>query len=108
MARPSRYSESFRADALRLCLRGDRSMTQIARDLGLSYWTLREWYTKAKMAKRKPSKTTSAEPSLQETDKEKVARLERELRRLTKENDSLRMDREILKKAATFFAKESE
>jgi transposase-like protein len=39
---------------------------------------------------------------------EKVARLERELAAANKEIDSLRMDREILKKAAAFFAKESE
>jgi transposase len=37
-----------------------------------------------------------------------VTRLEREVQTLRKENDSLRMDREILKKAAAFFAKESE
>jgi transposase-like protein len=39
---------------------------------------------------------------------EKLKRLERENERLQKENESLKMDREILKKAAAFFAKESE
>ena len=103
-----RYTDSFRADAVRLCRRGDRSVAQVARDLGLSYSTLYEWYTKASMTKRTSSQPISADPPAEETDKQKFTRLERELKRLHKENDSLRMDREILKKAATFFAKESE
>jgi transposase len=103
----SRYDQDFRDDAVRLCLRGDRTLVQVSRDLGVNYWTLREWYTKAQMSKRKTSRGSPLPPA-EETDKDKISRLERELKKLQKENDSLRMDREILKKAAAFFAKESE
>ncbi|HEY8079335.1 MAG TPA: hypothetical protein VIF62_34630, partial [Labilithrix sp.] len=43
-----------------------------------------------------------------EAPEEKIDRLEREVTELRKENDSLKLDRAILKKAAAFFAKESE
>jgi transposase-like protein len=44
----------------------------------------------------------------EETAEQRLSRLERENERLRRENELLRMDREILKKAAAFFAKESE
>jgi transposase len=60
------------------------------------------------MAKRKKAPKTAPQPAGVEDADQKLKRLERENERLRKENDSLRMDREILKKAAAFFAKESE
>ncbi len=107
-SKPARYTSDFRADAVKLCLRGDRPLTHVARDLGINHWTLREWYTKAKMTRPKPPKQVAETPPAGETDKETIARLERDLKKLQRENDSLRQDREILKKAAAFFAKESE
>lgn len=104
------YSEEFRNDALRLIRRGDRGYQQLAEDLGVSSWTLRDWYKKEEMAKKSPKKARAAvaPAPADETLEEKAARLERELKRLERENASLRQDREILKKAAAFFAKESE
>ena len=107
----SRYSEEFRSDALNLIRRGDRSVRQLGADLGVSPWTLREWRKKDLMA-AKNKKPKAAAPSestgSNETAEQKLARLEGENRRLLRENEQLRMDREILKKAAAFFAKESE
>lgn len=60
------------------------------------------------MVKRKPKGTKTTPPPVDETPEQELARLRRELRTLKRENDQLRMDREILKKAAAFFAKESE
>jgi transposase len=59
------------------------------------------------MARRKKAPIDVA-GGANETPEQRVARLERELDRLRKENESLKTDREILKKAAAFFAKESE
>jgi transposase len=59
---------------------------------------------KPKQAKRTPTEVAAANESAEQ----RVARLERENGRLRKEVESLKMDREILKKAAAFFAKESE
>jgi transposase len=107
---PNKYTEEFKTDALNLIRRGDRSIAQVARDLGVSHWTLRGWVQSAHMAKRLKKgsgKATPADPAT-ESPQQRIERLERENERLRKENDSLRTDRSILKKAAAFFAKESE
>jgi transposase len=103
-----RYTDDFRADALELINRGDRSFHQLGLDLGVSEWTLRHWYSQEQMGKRSSKRKRASAASTNETAEQKVERLERELNRLQRENDSLRTDREILKKAAAFFAKESE
>jgi transposase len=102
------HSEDFKTDAIALVERGDRSFARLGLDLGVSEWTLRHWYNQSLMAKRSQKKKRAAAASSEETPEQKVDRLERELTRLQRENDSLKMDREILKKAAAFFAKESE
>ena len=105
------YTQDFRDDAIRLAMRSGRSYAQVASDLGINYWTLRHWCRLEQMGKR--SKKTggskaAAAPVAGETLEEKVARLERENAELRKQRDALEMDRAILKKAAAFFAKESE
>jgi transposase len=104
-----RYTEEFRSDAVNLVRRGDRSFVQVSQDLGVSVWSLRHWYNQEQMAK-KPKKSPPAPGVVpaSETAEQRLARLEREVAKLKKENESLRLDREILKKAAAFFAKESE
>ena len=104
------YTEEFRQDAVRLLLNNDRGFKEVAESLGVSVWSLREWYKNSEMAKKpKKAKTQlKAKPPGDETPEQKLERLERENASLRKENDSLRTDREILKKAAAFFAKESE
>jgi len=105
----NQYSQEFKSDALDLLRRGDRSISQIARDLGVSHWTIRGWCKQESMSKRRKRGLQSAiRPPAVEDPEQKLKRLERENERLLKENESLRMDREILKKAAAFFAKESE
>jgi transposase len=109
VTRPT-YTPEFREDAVHLLNTTDRSYRQVAEDLGVSEWTLRHWYRMSLVAKksRKQPKPESTRPVGEETPELKLARLERENKALQKEIDSLRMDREILKKAAAFFAKESE
>ena len=108
----SQYSEEFKADALELIRRGDRSTNRVAEDLGVNHWTLRTWCKNDQMAKRRKKeaeKGAAAKPgSMRENPERRIERLERENERLRKENDSLRTDRAILKKAAAFFVKESE
>ena len=110
MRATNQYTEEFKSDALNLIRRGDRSIAQVARDLGVSHWTLRGWVKSESMAKRRKkasAKAPAANPTA-ESPQQRLERLERENERLRKENDSLRTDRAILKKAAAFFAKESE
>ena len=105
-----RYSEAFKSEALALIDRGDRSFRELSEDLGVHAVTLRDWYKRREMAKKNKGAKKAQMPPVpkQETDEQRIARLERENKRLLRENETLRMDREILKKAAAFFAKESE
>ena len=106
-----RYTAEFKADAVALLRRTDRSVAQVAASLGCSGFSLRTWYKEAEMGKKKPKKPasrvspSSIEPVVQEDE---LVRLRREIAALQKENDELKTDREILKKAAAFFVKESE
>ena len=106
------YDRTFKEDALALLERGDRSCGAVARDLGIPPSTLEYWYNAAMAKKRKQRAANGSalpvgDPSA-EAPADKIARLEREVNQLRKENDVLRMDKAILKKAAAFFAKESE
>lgn len=89
------FNPQFKAEAVRLCLVGDRTVNQVAKDLDLTQTALREWVKRAEVdaGKGPPDALTTAERD--------------ELTRLRRENKRLQMEREILKKAAAFFAKES-
>lgn len=89
------YTAEFRADAVRLAAQSGKSLRQVAADLGLATESLRRWVLQAQTdaGKGPVGALTSAEHD--------------ELRRLRRENATLRMEREILKKAAAFFAKET-
>jgi len=101
------YSEEFKADALALVDRDERSFRELSEDLGIAVWTLRYWYNQREMSKKKKKPPRPLPPRV-ETPEQRLARLERENARLQREKDELKMDREILKKAAAFFAKENE
>jgi len=94
-----KYSLDFKQDAARLVLEKGYSQQQAADHLGISQSALGRWVR----AERKPSVNES-------TPQKSCLNLEDhdELIRLRKENEQLRMEREILKKAAVFFAKEAE
>jgi transposase len=86
------YPPEFTAEAVRLVGSSDRSLTRIAKDLGVADQTLRNWVQHAE---------------LDDGLREALAPHEREeLRHLRREVRTLRHEREILKKAAAFFAKE--
>jgi transposase len=88
-----RFDDEFKAQAVRLVLDEGKTVGAAARDLDLTETALREWVKRAR-ADRPKGRTglTSAERE--------------ELAQLRKENRQLRLEREILKDAAAFFAKE--
>ena len=106
MRRAKKYDTSFRAEAVALVTR-ERSISEVSRDLGMPMQTLWTWYNED-MAKKGKRQGAASKPSASETPEQKIARLERENAQLRKQNEQLEMDRAILKKAAAFFAKESE
>jgi len=89
---PQKFSEEFRREAVRLASDQKKSIPELSVELGVSTTTLRNWIRTVPQAK--PTSTG------------RVLSLEEQVRRLTKENDRLREEREILKKATAFFAKE--
>jgi len=88
-----RFTDDYKAGAVRLVLDEGQTVAAAARDLGLTESSLRNWVDQAR-ADRSHGKTglTTAERE--------------ELARLRKENRILQEEREILRKAAAFFAKE--
>jgi transposase len=89
------YPPEFRAEAVELIRSGTKSFRQLSRDLGISDQTLRNWVRQADLdAGRRHDGLTAGERE--------------ELRRLRAENRTLRMERDLLKKAAVFFAKDGD
>lgn len=95
--RPRRsFTEEFKAGAVRLVLEEGKTVCQVARDLDLTETAFRKWVERARADKGK-----GARPGV-------ITTVEREeLAHLRKENRELKMERDILKKAAAFFAKEN-
>ena len=94
MARRQRrkFTDEFKAETVRLIRESGRSVGSVARELDLTETAVREWVKRAEAS-------GSAETL---SDDERA-----ELRRLRQENRELRMEKEILRKATAFFAKES-
>ena len=87
------YPAGFRAEAVQLVHANGRSLTQVAQDLGVHHDTLRTWVKQAAINEGRRGGLTTEERA--------------ELARLRRENRILQEEREILKKAAAFFARES-
>jgi len=92
-----KYAIEFRDAAVKQVIDGGRGLTTVARSLEMSSKTLANWVYRARkgqvLVKRKPAQAASE--------------LEVEVSRLRQENARLRVEKEILKKAAAYFAKES-
>ena len=89
-----RFDDDFKAQAVRLVLDEGKSVGAVARDLDLTETALRGW------VKRSRADRTHGRTGLTTAEREELARLR-------KENRVLREERDILKKAAAFFAKQS-
>jgi transposase len=88
------FTPEFKAEIVQLCQRGDRSIGQVARDFDLTETAVREWVRQAERdAGTGDGGLTSAE--------------RQEMSALRRENQRLRQDVEILKRATAFFVKET-
>lgn len=98
MGRTNRkYEKQFKLEAIRLCETSGRSATQIEKELGITPGLLSKWRVQFGSAGQ------AAFPgSGQQTE------VEAELRRLKRENEILRQERDILKKAMQVFAKDGQ
>jgi transposase len=92
--RPRRqFTDEFKAGAIRLVLDEGKTIGAVARELDLTASALAVWVRKAQADR------TKGRTGLTGVEREELARLRREVR-------ELRMEREVLKKAAAFFAKD--
>jgi transposase len=92
MNKVKKYNKEFREEAIKLVTESGYSQAEAARSLGISGKNISRWI-----------KDLKAENSL---NNKKLTVEQEEIRRLNKENQRLKMEREILKKAAAFFANE--
>jgi transposase len=92
--KPKTYTAEFRESAVKLATESDKPVAQTARDLGINENTLHTWIDKYK----RPLEANRAV----RTDEH----LYEELKRLKKENARLTEERDLLKKAAAYFARE--
>ncbi len=86
-----RFTSEFKTQAVELLRASGKSASEVARELGISTAALCRWLKLADEAAARPVETSQAE----------------ELKRLRKELEVVKMERDFLKKAAAFFAKES-
>ena len=87
----SNYTKEFKEEAVKLITEQGYSNSEAGRNLGVSPNLLSKWKREIENDKDNPGSSVT---------------MQAELKRLRKENKRLKMEREILKKAAAFFAKE--
>ena len=92
------YTEQFRDSAVRQVIDVGRSASEVARSLDISSKTLGNWVRQARRGKPLVKRAASVQ----------VDEVQAELSRLRSEVARLRMDNEILKRAAAYFARESQ
>jgi len=95
VGRPAKYPEEFRESAVAMVRETGKSIAEVARDLGINDGTLGNWVNadRRRRGEQRPDQ-------LNETERQELLRLRRDVAQL-------RMEKEILKKAAAFFVTES-
>src|ERR1044071_5361309 len=93
MTQQQRFTKEFREEAVRLAHTSGRSQREIAGDLGIGLSTLVRWIGRGRDGR-------AVDPAIAESE------VTAALKRLRRENEILRQERDILKKATAFFARE--
>ncbi|MBW0107275.1 transposase [Pseudonocardia sp. KRD-182] len=90
-----RGAEEFRRNAAKLALDGGRSIREVARELGINHETLRNWVEALRRERRDGPAAVGGE------ERAELARLRRRVA-------ELELEKEVLRKAAVFFARETD
>lgn len=90
------YTKEFKNDAVKLVIEQGYNCSEVGRRLGVNQTNVSRWVREYRQKNDPPANGAGSR-----------SELESEVKRLRKENQRLQMEREILKKAAAFFAKES-
>ena len=94
MSSSSRFNKEFKEQTVNQILSGERTVSEIAKELGVHHTTIRDW---VKNYKQDGTHAFPGSGHLKPNDDD--------LRKLRRENANLREENEILKKAAAYFAK---
>jgi transposase len=89
-----KFTEEFRREAIKLVTEQGYSQSEAGKSLGINGKNISRWLKESQLKKHSPAIQTKQD-------------VNEELNRLRKENHRLKLEREILKKAAAFFANES-
>jgi transposase len=95
----SKYSKEFRDSTVQLILNNNESVVKVAADLDINPKTLYHWVTAYKKEHNLPLRDVNSKKNNEPLDEE--------LKRLRRENKILKQERDILKKATAYFAKET-
>jgi len=95
MRKNKQYSKEFKESTVQLALNSKEPIRKIAEDLDIKYHTLYDWIKAHRRANKKSEKAHEKES------------MKEELKRLRRENLILKEERDILKKATAYFAKET-
>ena len=94
------FDPEFRAGAVRIVTETDKPIAQVARDLGISPYTLHNWV----QADRRQSQPQGA---VTESEREELARLRAEKAQWAKEKTELEMERDVLKRSVVLWVKDA-
>ena len=97
--RTSKYSQEFRDSTVQLILNNNESVVKVSNDLDINTKTLYHWVRMYKKEHNIPNVNATSTTSSESADEE--------LKRLRRENKILKQERDILKKATAYFAKET-
>jgi transposase len=89
------FTEEQKADAVRIAEQSDKPLSQVAKDLGISDGALRKWVNQARI-----DAGHASQGALTTTERQELAQLRRDVK-------NLKMERDFLKKAAAFFARDN-
>ncbi|MGH2896983.1 MAG: transposase [Sciscionella sp.] len=95
------FDPEFRAGAVRIVTETDKPVAQVARDLGISPYTLHNWV----QAQRR--QTEQSQGAVTESEREELARLRAEKVRWGKEKAELEMERDVLKRSVVLWVKDA-
>ncbi len=96
------FTDEYKEEAVKFVIEGQRSIAEVARNIGVHEMTLGKWVKKAREAR---AAATPPDAPLSESERMELVRLRAELAEKDAENTELRMQVEFAKKVATWFAK---
>jgi transposase len=96
-----RFDPDFRAGAVRIVTETDKSVAQVARDLGISPYTLRNWVQAGRC------RTEQVQGPVTEDERAELARLRAERARWAKEKAELEMERDVLERSVVLWVKDA-